>query len=88
MNNSSFGYDCIKNADNWFFAPVFHKIEELSYVKRYQNVFDPEISDFVSTKLLEREIDKTFENKLHSWIKIMNFMRLEKNLLTYKEKRA
>ena len=83
MNNSSFGCDCIKNADNWFFAPVFDKIEEFSYVKPYQNVFDPEISDFISTKLLEREIDKTFENKLHSWIKNMNFMRLEKTLLTY-----
>ena len=64
MNNSNFGYDCRNNADNCFFALVFDEIEDLSYVKRYQNVFDPEISQFVPTKLLEREIEETFENKV------------------------
>ena len=52
-NNSNFGYDCRNNAGNCFFAPVFDKIEEMSYVKRYQNVFDPEMFEFVSIKVLE-----------------------------------
>ena len=64
MNNSNFGYDCRNNVDNCIFAPVFDEVEELSYVKRYQNVFDPEISEFVSTDLLEKEINETFENKV------------------------
>ena len=58
MNNSNFGYDCCNNADNCFFQPIYSEIEELSYAKRYQNVFDQQISDFVSTKIVE---DRTEE---------------------------
>ena len=46
MNNSNFGYDCRNNADNCTFISIFHKIEELSYTKKYQNIFDPNISVF------------------------------------------
>ena len=35
-----------------------------SYVKLYQSVVDPEISESVSTELLEREIEETYENKV------------------------
>lgn len=58
MNNSSFGYDCRSNADNCFLAPVFDEIEELSHVKRYQNVLDLDISEFAYTELFERETEE------------------------------
>ena len=64
MNNSYFGYDCRNNADNYFFASVFDEIEELSYLKRYQNVFHSEISEFAATELLGKLINETFENKV------------------------
>ena len=63
MNNSDFGYDCQNNAGNCFFQPIYDEIEEPSYAKRYQNVFDKDISEFVSTNILEQQIEKEFLNK-------------------------
>ena len=48
MNNLNFGFDCRNNANNLFFQPIYDEIEELSYAKKYQNVFDQDISDFVN----------------------------------------
>ena len=39
MNYANFSYDCRNNAENCDFQPVYDEIEELSYKKRYQNVF-------------------------------------------------
>ena len=46
------------------FQPVYDEIEELSFAKRYQNVFDQKIGEFVSTEILERQIEEEFLNKL------------------------
>ena len=59
MNNSNFGYDCRNNSDNCVFGPVFDELEELGYAKHYQNPFDPESFEFVSSNFLEREINET-----------------------------
>ena len=42
---------------------VFFEIEELPYAKRYQNVFDKDISEFVSSNILEEQIEGEFLNK-------------------------
>ena len=42
---------------------VFFEIEELLYAKRYQNVFDKDISEFVSFDILEQQIEEGFLNK-------------------------
>ena len=47
-----------------FSSSVFDEIEELSYLKRYQNVFHSEISEFAATELLGKLINETFENKV------------------------
>ena len=44
MNNSNFGYDCRNNIDNFSFAPIS----------------DEKISEFASCKLLEQEIESSF----------------------------
>ena len=44
MNNLNFGYDCRNNQDNCFFQPIYNEIEELSYAKCYQNVFDQQVT--------------------------------------------
>ena len=65
MNNTNFGYDCCNNADNCYFHLVYDEIEEISYAKRYQNLFDQDISEFVSTEILERQIEEEFLRKLY-----------------------
>ena len=39
-------------------------MEELSYVKKYQNVFNLVITDFVSTEVLESKIEERYNKKL------------------------
>ena len=63
MNNSNFGYDCRDNADNCLSQPIYDEIEELSYAKKYQNVFDQEIGDFVSSEILKRQIEEEYLSK-------------------------
>ena len=43
MNNSNFGYDCRSNTDNCYFSPIYDKLEELMYGKRFQNLSDQSI---------------------------------------------
>ena len=57
MNNSNFGHDCRNNVDNCFFAPIHNDINEISYIKKYQSLFDNEISVFVSCELMKQEIE-------------------------------
>ena len=64
-----------------FFWTVSDEIEELSYAKRDQNVFDSEISQFVSTELLEKEINETFESKAAALDENDEFYDAEKNSL-------
>ena len=55
MNNSNFGYDRRNNIDNCFFSPIIDKIDEVRYIRKHQNVFDPSLQDFVSSDLLEKK---------------------------------
>ena len=60
MNNANFGYDCCNNADNCYLSPIYDELEELMYTKRYQNIFDQSVSEFVSSEYLHREIEEEF----------------------------
>ena len=60
MNHSNFGYDCRNNIDNFSFAPISDEFDEASYLKKYQSPFDEKISEFASCKLLEQEIESSF----------------------------
>ena len=61
MNNSNFGYDCRINLDICKFVPIFPYI---TYINRYHNIFDPKISEFVTTDLLKADVEEKFNNKL------------------------
>ena len=63
MDNSNFGFDCRNNTNNWFFQPIYDEIEELSDVKKYLNVFDQDIGDFISSEILERQLEEEYLNK-------------------------
>ena len=56
MNNSNFGYDCRNNIDHCTFAPISDEFDEIFYFKNYQISFDEKMSQFVSCKLLQQEI--------------------------------
>ena len=47
MNNANFGFDCRNNANNLKFEPIIDKINEVTYIKKYHNLFDNKISSFV-----------------------------------------
>lgn len=91
MNNSNFEITTVETrqaiAFCCFFATVFDKIEELSCVKRYQKVFDSEMSEFVSTELLGKEINESFDNKLAALEKSDKFYETKKNSIEIQRKK-
>ena len=64
MNNSNFGFDCRNNANNLKFEPLINEIEELSYIKRYHNLFDEKVKQFVSSSILEQKINQDFYQEI------------------------
>ena len=58
MNNDYFGYDCRNNLNNAKFEPIIDEINEISYIKRYCNLFDSKFSNFVNSGILERQIEQ------------------------------
>ena len=64
MNNTNFGFDCRNNANNLKFEPLIDEINDLTYIKKYHNLFDNKISDFVNSEILEKNIDQEFDQKI------------------------
>ena len=75
MNNSNFGFDCRYNANNLKFEPLINEIEELSYIKRYHNLFDEKVKQFVSSSILEQEINQDFDQEM-SEVKITILLKI------------
>ena len=61
MNNANFGYDCRNNADNCYFSLIYDEIDELSFANF---IFDQGISDFVSSEILESQIEEEYLNEI------------------------
>ena len=57
MNNSNVAYDCRNNLDNCTFTLLNYELDEISYLKEYQNPFNQKVREFVSCELLEIEIE-------------------------------
>ena len=64
MNNANFGFDCRNNTNNLKFEPLIDEINELTYIKKYHNLFDNKISSFVSSGILEKNINQEFEQEI------------------------
>ena len=64
MNNANFGFDCRNNANNLKFEPLIDEINELTYIKKYYNLFDTKIEKFVSSEILEKNINQEFEQDI------------------------
>ena len=61
MNNTNFGFDCRNNANNAKFKPIIDKINEISYIKKYYNLFDNKVSEFVNSDVLEQQIEHNYK---------------------------
>ena len=79
MDNINFGYDCRNNFNNSFVAPVIDELEEMSYICQHQNVLDPSVKYFVSTKLIEQQINEVFDNKSLQLDPFEDFYEVRKN---------
>ena len=64
MNNANFGFDCRNNANNLKFEPLIDEINELTYIKKYYDLFDNKISGFVNSEILEKNINQEFDQKI------------------------
>ena len=56
MNNANFGFYCCSNANNTKLEPIIDEINEISYIKKYYNLFDRKVEKFVSSGILEKNI--------------------------------
>ena len=43
---------------------IYDEIGEFTYIRKYHNLFDNEVSKFVNLSLIEKEIEKTYNEKL------------------------
>ena len=64
MNNANFGHDCRNNANNTKFEPIIDEINEITYIKKYYNLFDTKVSNFVRSDILEEEINQNYNQKI------------------------
>ena len=64
MNNANFGFDCRNNANNTKFEPIINEIGEIMYIKKYYNLFDSQVANFVKSDVLEQNINKEYEQKM------------------------
>ena len=85
MNNSNFGYDCRNNLDSCKFVSIFDEFKELTYINRYHNVFDPKVSQFVTSDLLKADVEEKYNGKLSKLDKEDRFYKTK--LQTIKTKR-
>ena len=64
MNNANFGFDCRNNANNTKFKPIIDEIGEITYIKKYYNLFDSQVANFVKSDILEQSINEEYEKKM------------------------
>ena len=89
MNNCNFGYDCRNNVDNCLIIDdIIDEIEEVRYIRKYQNAFDPKLKKFISSKLLEQEINEDFDNKISELDTNSLFFSARKNSLEIERKKT
>ena len=61
MNNANFGYDCRNNANNAKFELIIDEVNEITYIKKYYNLFNIKISNFVNGDVLDQEFEQNFQ---------------------------
>ena len=77
INNANFGYDCRNNLDNCQFIPIFDEINEITYLKRYFDYFNQEVSKFLTSELIRAEIEKKYNDSMMKLSKDNKFYEIK-----------
>ena len=77
LNNANFGYHCSNNLDNCQFIPIFDEMNEITYLKRYYNYFDKEVSKFVCSDLIRAEVEENYNDSIMKLSKDDNFFQIK-----------
>ena len=64
LSNANFGYDSRNNLDNCKFDSIYDEIGEITYIRKDHNLFENEVLKFVNSSLVEKQIEKTYNEKL------------------------
>ena len=64
MNNANFGFGCKNNTNNTKFEPIIDEMSEISYIKKYYNLFDTKVQKFVRSEILEEQIKSEYEQRV------------------------
>ena len=64
MNNANFGFDCRNNANNTKFEPITDEMSEISYIKKYCNLFDTKVQKFARSEILDEQIKSEYEQRV------------------------
>ena len=64
MNNANFGFNCRNNANNTKFEPIIDEVNEISYIKKYYNLFNSKIQEFVRSEILEEQINNEYDQRV------------------------
>ena len=64
MNSTNFGFDCRNNSNNAKFELIIDEINEISYIKKYYNLFDNKVSEFVNSDVLQQQIEQDFQQQV------------------------
>ena len=65
LNNANFGYDCKNNLDSCKFEPICDEINEIAYIRSFhKSFFDKEVSPFINSAILEKEIQRRFNDEM------------------------
>ena len=101
MNNANFEFDCRNNANNAKFELIIDEINEITYIKKYYNLFDNKAPNFVNSDVLEQQIKHDFQQEIANvryydlrrspkinWIKNQNSEDLDALEASRKEKKS
>ena len=77
LNNANFRYHCHNNLDNYQFIPIFDEMNEITYLKRYYNYFDKEVSKFVSSDLIRAKVEEKHNDSIMKLSKDDKFFQVK-----------
>ena len=70
MNSANFGFDRRNSVDNAKFEPIIDEINEITYIKRYYDLFNNKLSNFVNSDVLEQQIEHNFQQQIANVIRL------------------
>ena len=69
-------------------VPIFDELKEITYIKKYYNFFDPNVSKFVTSDLIAQEIEEKYNDDMIKVSKEDKFYKIKKSLPIQKKLRC